>query len=78
MEEKQFINISNRDIYDKICSIEVGLATFKLENNKAHSDIINRQDITNGKVKLSKWISTTALSLALITIGYLFNYITKG
>jgi len=28
---------------------------------------------TNGKVKLNRWISTTALTLAIVVIGLLFK-----
>jgi len=66
----KFIEISNKDIYDKIkLLIE--------SNDKAHNEIIKHQLETNGKVKLNKWISTTAISLALITIGFGINYLIR-
>ncbi len=58
-----FIEITNQHIYDKIVSME--------ENNqKQHAEIIKHQTRTNGKVKLNKWISSTALTLCLVVIGF--------
>ena len=65
-----FIEITNKDIYDKLEEIE-------RDNNRAHSAIISRQDRTNGSVKLNKWVATTALSISLIALGFLFNHIVK-
>ena len=53
MENKTFIEITNRDIFDK------------LEELKTH--IMK----TNGKVRLNRWIGTTALSISTILIGVL-------
>jgi hypothetical protein len=65
-----FVKITNKDIFDEMRkSNELA--------EKRHSDIIQRLDITNGKVKLAKWIATTALSVALIAIGYSFYVITN-
>jgi len=60
---KTFIKITNMDIYNTINEL-------KEENSRQHNLIINHQIETNGKVRLSKWIATTALSLILaFTIG---------
>ena len=54
-QEKIFIRITNKNIYEKLCEIEDSVK------------------LTNGKVKLNKWIATTALSLvlslALVLVG---------
>ena len=47
---KTFIKITNKDIYDKLESIE--------------SHVL----VTNGKVKLNRWVGTTALSLVVALI----------
>ncbi len=47
---KIFMEITNQDIYEKLCHIE------------SH---VKR---TNGKVRLNKWIATTALSLVVMSI----------
>lgn len=60
-KEKTFIKITNHQIYNKICEI-------KEANENAHNEIIARQLETNGKVKLNKWIATTALSLVMLII----------
>jgi len=49
--QKTFLKITNKDIYDKLCEVE------------------NHVKVTNGKVKLNKWIATTALSLVIILLG---------
>jgi hypothetical protein len=54
--DKTFVKITNKDIYDKICTLEA-------KNDAAHLDILLHQSQTNGKVKTNKWIATTALSL---------------
>lgn len=33
---------------------------------------------TNGKVKLNKWIGTTALSLVIIVLGFIITYALKS
>ena len=48
---KTFIEITNKDIYDKLTEVCEHVAT------------------TNGKVRLNKWIATTALSLSLVLAG---------
>jgi len=55
MEEKTFIRITNKEIYDKLCKIEEGVMR------------------TNGKVKLNRWIASTALSLIVILLGIKFG-----
>ena len=36
-------------------------------------EIEDHQKNTNGKVKLNRWIGTTALSLAILSLGYGFR-----
>ena len=61
-----FIRITNQVIYDEI--LKQGK-----DNQKEHEQIIKHQLQTNGKVKLNKWIATTALTLVLLAIGVLAN-----
>lgn len=57
-----FIEITNQDIYRELQEIKIqGQA------------IMQRQDITNGKVKLNRWIATTALTLLMGVIFYLLK-----
>ena len=74
-KNKTFIKITNADIYAEIKEIRKSISCFSDENNKQHESICKRQDLTNGKIKLSKWMATTAISIALISIGFLFQYI---
>jgi hypothetical protein len=50
------------------------VATFiKITNQDIYKKLCDIEEhimITNGKVKLNKWISTTALSLALLGLGW--------
>lgn len=69
--EQTFVEITNKDIYDQ-------LNEFKKSNDEQHKQIINRLDITNGKVKLSKWIATTALAFTLILLGYFIEFIIRS
>ncbi len=52
---KTFVRITNKDIYDKI------------------EEVIEHQKTTNGKVKLNKWIATTALSLVTLLFCLAFG-----
>jgi hypothetical protein len=70
-----FVKITNQDIFNKLLEIENKVENHYVENMTQHNAIIKRLDYTNGKVKLSKWISTTALSLTLLLVGFLFNHI---
>jgi len=45
-------------MYERLKNIDVGLR-----------EINKRLDITNGKVALSKWIATTALSLIILVVS---------
>ena len=65
-----FITISNQKIYDKIIEIQE-------LNNSQHTSIINRLDNTNGKVKLSHWMATTALTFIIVLLGMFIQHITK-
>ncbi len=63
MADKTFIRITNRDIY-KILKEHTGL--FK--------EMIIKQTETNGKVKLNRWMATTALTLIVaIVSGFIIS-----
>jgi len=63
-EDDTFFRVTNKDIYLKIEEL--------IKNNsEEHKKIINHQIVTNGKVKLNKWIATTALTLIITIILYL-------
>jgi len=49
---KDFVTITNREVYLKLLEIE---------------SLVKK---TNGKVKLNRWIATTALSTSFLLIGY--------
>ena len=58
MGNKTFVKITNKDVYNKIEELIK-------HNDKAHQEILEHQIITNGKVKLNRWIATTALTLIM-------------
>lgn len=60
MADKTFVNVTNEDIFEKVCSIE--------------HHVIE----TNGKVKLNKWIGTTALALVFLVAGWLASHTIIG
>ena len=68
--DKTFIKISNKDIWDK-------LEDFGNINTAQHEAIILHQQTTNGKVKLNRWIATTALTLVtsalMIVLGWIIT-----
>ena len=59
MAERTFLKITNRMIYDKLEAIE-----------KKCDRIENHATETNGKVKLNKWIATTAITLVVVALGW--------
>jgi len=61
MPKKVFIQITNKDIFDRMELLEKN-------NSVEHKEICEHLIQTNGKVKLNKWIGTTAISLVLIVI----------
>jgi len=68
MPSKTFYKVTNKDIYEKIESLIE-------DNNKSHEEIIKHQVETNGKVKLNKWIASTAMMFILATAGVLANHL---
>lgn len=71
-----FVTVTNHDVYCKILDLEKTIGEFNLNNQKQHSEIIKRQDYTNGSVKTSKWIASTALTLTIVLLGFLFNHLS--
>jgi len=69
-KKEAFIEISNQDIYDRI-------ERYHDDNSSEHQAIISRLDITNGKVKLSKWIATTALAVTMSVLVFLLSHMAK-
>ena len=77
-KEKTFIRITNKDIYNEIKDGKEYQVECQQKNNEKFNKIIRRLDITNGKVKNSKWVASTALAVAFLVLGYLFQHISKG
>lgn len=68
--DNTFVKITNKDIYNE-------LKVFKLQEQEHFKSITSRQDIANGKVKLARWIGTTALALTIIIIGLLIQHVAN-
>jgi len=66
MTEKEFMKITNKDIYDMI-------KKHHEEQMDINKGIMSRLDVTNGKVKLNRWVATTALSIAIILVGFMLR-----
>lgn len=69
--DKEFVRITNKDIYDMILKNQE-------TNTDQHNNIIARLDTTNGKVKLAKWIASTALVISLMVLGYLISHLATS
>jgi hypothetical protein len=69
--------ITNNDMWQALQDIKAEQASQREENKKHFQDIADRQNFTNGKVKLSKWIASTALVLTLMVLGFLIEHISK-
>ena len=76
-----FVKITNKDIFEEVQSL-------KKDNQKRMDDlsekidfvkeeITSRQDVTNGKVKNTKWIATTAMTVGFLVVGLLFEHLLK-
>jgi hypothetical protein len=69
-DDNTFVKITNADIYKQICEL-------KEEQREHFESITARQDKTNGKVKLSMWIATTAITLGFAGITLLVEHIMR-
>lgn len=61
-----FVKIGNREIYDKILSIEKKIDDFTEKNGEDHA-------MLKGKAKLNFYIATSAMSIIIIIIVFLLN-----
>jgi hypothetical protein len=69
-EEGVFMKITNKEVYNEICKL-------REENRVQHEMIMQHQRTTNGKVKLNRWIATTALSLFVSLVFFSFSLLPK-
>lgn len=76
-QDEIFIEISNRDIYQKLLDLEKLHEDNAKTNTLQHNQIITRQDKTNGRVTVSKWLGSTALALVFILMGFLFQHLSN-
>ena len=75
---KTFVRITNKDIYNNIEDTKLAIANFKIDNEDHHAKIINRLDITNGNVKTNKWVARTAITLALLVLGWFVAHLAAS
>jgi hypothetical protein len=66
--DKTFVRITNQDIFQK-------LELLIEQNNDSHSQIIQKQTATNGKVKLAFWVATSAATGIMVLAGFLFTHV---
>ena len=59
MNDTTFIEITNKQIYNVLEEIKTEVTIVK-------GHLIN----LNGRVKLNRWVATTALSLSIIALGF--------
>lgn len=72
-EEKTFARITNYDILKEIRDIKSNIEYFQVENSKEHAELTIQAVRTNGKVKLNRWIATTALTTIITLCLYLMK-----
>lgn len=65
--ESTFLRITNQDIYKLIQDNDK-------VNREEHSILSENQIRTNGKVKLNRWISTTAITLFVVLLGFFIRH----
>jgi len=79
--DETFVRVTNKDVYEEMkngfATLHEKIDGFCKVNEKSHKEIMTRQDLTNGKVKLSKWIATTAMALVTTLIFLLMSGIIK-
>ena len=75
MNDKTFMKITNKNIFDSVEQTKKAIIEFKTENEKAHNNIITRLDKTNGNVRMNKIISRSAITLAFIILGWFVGYL---
>lgn len=68
--KKTFVKITNWQIWNDIQEIKA--------HQQEHFELVEKRlDVINGKVKLSRWIATTALSLSVIGLGFIVQQLMK-
>jgi len=73
--DKTFVRITNKDIYDKLEAWDKKANELIKSNSEEHKIIINLISVTNGKVKWATKIAMSAIGLAVILLGFLFTHI---
>ena len=66
-----FVKITNKDVYEKVTELDKN-------NTYQHEELIHRIDFTNGKVKLNRWVASTALAGVSALILFLSQNFTIG
>lgn len=70
MRDDTFVKVTNKEVYEEIRQL-------RDEIRKQHEEVRSRLDVTNGKVKRGLWIASTALSISIILMGFLFQHLQK-
>ena len=66
MASKNFIKVTNQDVYQEIIDL-------KKKTEERHEELLSHVMKTNGKVGLNRWIATTALTLIVAVIMTLIS-----
>ena len=78
-DDKTFLRITNKELYaemkDGFKELHIKIDEMSSLNQMNCQQIMKRQDLTNGKVKLSFWIATTAMTLTLIAVGIFVQHL---
>lgn len=75
INDKTFIKVTNKDIYDKLENWDKKATELIESNSREHKEIMLKQDKTNGKVRLATKVAGAAIGLTVILLGFLFQHI---
>jgi len=80
-DDKTFLRITNKELYkemkDGFKELHIKIDELSSLNQMNCQQIMKRQDVTNGKVKLQFWLASTALMLVVILIGLFVEHVGK-
>ena len=69
--EKTFVKVTNADIYREVQELK------KIQQEQ-HQAVTKRLDVTNGKVKKSLWLATTAMTFIILLLTMFVQHLSKG
>lgn len=72
---KVFVEITNKDIYQSLQKLHDNLENYQSQNVLDHRAIMDRQDLTNGKVKRNYLVAYAAICLSMVILGFFVTHL---